>query len=207
MSKQANRPIRQEIMLALIYPAVLGTILYELFDTVAQMVKGQSPFNLIVCLKCCLLVIAIGFYVADYLYIVFSKRYYWWAFLCDIAFLLTLYVIVIAIDVDNPYNLPHNRIILLCAFIFLLVYLIWDGYEFLTLPVGQERAFYRSVVYWELPSLIVIGVFGIISLFWTNQLMISILTTTILSIVTIWFGFLVSRMRRFHWRSSDTAAL
>jgi hypothetical protein len=154
-----------------------------------------------VSIKCSLLVIAIGFYVADYLYIVFSKRYYWWAFLCDIAFLLTLYVIVIAIDVDNPYNLPHNKIILLCAFIFLLVYLIWDGYEFFTLPAGEERDFYRAVVYWELPGLIVIGVFGIISLLWAHHLMISILTTIILSIVTIWFGVLVNRMRRFHWES------
>jgi hypothetical protein len=206
MSRESNRPVRQELMLGLIYPAVLGTILYQLLFTIAHVVREQYPLSAIDWTKWTLVVISLGFYICDYLYIVFTKRYYWWAFLCDIAFLLTLYVIVIAIDVDNPYNLPHNRIILLCAFIFLLVYLIWDGYEFLTLPVGQERAFYRSVVFWELPSLIVIGVFGIISLFWTNQLMISILTTTILSIVTIWFGFLVSRMRRFHWRSSDTAA-
>jgi hypothetical protein len=185
-------------MLALIYPAVLGTILYELFDTLAQMLKGQYPFNAIVCIKCSLLVIAIGFYVADYLYIVFSKRYYWWAFLCDIVFLLTLYAVVIAIDVDNPYNLPHNKIILLCAFIFLLVYLIWDGHEFLTLPAGQEREFYRAVVYWEFPGLFAIGVFEIISLSWTNHLMISILTIILLSIVTIWYGFLVNRMRRIH---------
>jgi hypothetical protein len=184
-------------MLALIYPAVLGTILYELFDTLAQMIKGQYPLNLIVCIKCSLLIISIGFYVADYLYIVFSKRYYWWAFLCDIVFLLALYAIVIAIDVDNPYNLPHNKIILLCAFMFLLVYLMWDGYEFLTLPPGHERNFYRSVVYWELPWLLVVGVFGIIALFWTNQLLISVLTIIILSIVTIWFGFLVRRMRKF----------
>jgi hypothetical protein len=197
MSKESNRPIKQELMLALIYPAVLGTILYELFDTLAQMIKGQYPLNLIVCIKCSLLIISIGFYVADYLYIVFSKRYYWWAFLCDTVFLLALYAIVIATDVDNPYNLPHNKIILLCAFMFLLVYLMWDGYEFLTLPRGHERNFYRSVVYWELPWLLVIGVFEIIALFWTNQLLISILTIIILSIVTIWFGFLVRRMRKF----------
>lgn len=183
-------------MLALIYPAVLGTILYELFDTVAQILKGQAPFNLIVFIKCSLLVIAIGFYVADYLYIVFSKRYYWWAFLCDIVFLLMLYVMVIAVDLDNAYNLPHNKIVLLCAFVFLLVYLVWDGYEFLTLPRGKERNFYRSVVFWEVPWLIVIGVFEILALLWTNQLMISIMTIIILSIVTIWFGFLVSRMRK-----------
>lgn len=112
---------------------------------------------------------------------------------------------MIAIDVDNPYKLPHNKIILMCVFVFLLAYLIWDGYEFLTLPAGQERDFYRAVVYWELPWLIVIGVFAIISLSWTNHLMISILTIIILSMMTIWFGFLVSRMRRFHARKMATS--
>src|SRR5258706_552184 len=56
--------------------------------------------------------------------------------------------------------------------------------------------YYCSVVSWELPGLFVIGVFQIIALLWTNQLMISIMTVIILSIVSIWFGFLVSRMSK-----------
>jgi len=145
-----------------------------------------------------LLVISIAFYVFDYLYIVFTKRYYWWFFLCDIVFLLTLYVTVIAIDVDNPSSLPHNKVILLCFFIFLLFYLAWDGSEYLTLPRGNERDFYRlssvlgialAVRYWCLRDN---------SLLWSNQFMISVATTVILSIMTIWFGFLVSRMRKFN---------
>ena len=144
-----------------------------------------------------LLALTIAFYVFDYLYILFTKRYYWWFFLCDIVFLLTLYVTVIAIDVDNPSRLPHNKVILCCYFIFLLVYLVWDGYESLTLPAGEEREFYRSVVFWELPWLFVIGVFEIISLLWTNHLMISMVTIMILSLITIWFGFLITRMRKF----------
>lgn len=184
-------------MLGLIYPAVLGTLLYQLLTTFAHLLREQYPLNAIVSVKCALIIISIGFYVCDYLYIVFTKRYYWWSFVCDIVFLLTLYATVIAIDVDNPSSLPHNTVILLCYFIFLLFYLLWDGYEFLTLPAGEERDFYRSVVYWELPWLSVTGAFAIISFFWNNQLMISIVTIIILSLVTIWFGFLVSRMREF----------
>jgi hypothetical protein len=184
-------------MLGLIYPAVLGTILYQLLLTFAHLVRGQYPLNAIVWIKCALLIISIAFYVFDYLYILFTKRYYWWFFLCDIVFLLNLYVTVIAIDVDNPSRLPHNKVILCCYFIFLLFYLLWDGYEFLTLPRGKERDFYRSVVFWELPWLLVIGVFASMTWSWNNNLLISILTTVILSIVTIWFGFLVSRMRKF----------
>ena len=183
-------------MLGLIYPAVLGTILYQLLFTIAHILREQYPLSAIIWIKYMLVIISIGFYVCDYLYIVFTKRYYWWSFLCDIVFLLALYATVIAIDVDNPRNLPHNKVILFCYFIFLLVYLIWDGYESFTLPRGRERAFYRAVVFWELPWLLVIAVFEIIALVWKNHLMISILTIIILSIVTIWFGLLVGRMRK-----------
>ena len=197
MSKESNRPVRQELMLGLIYPAVLGTVLYQLVFTIAHVLRGQYPLSAIVLIKWTLVVISIGFYVCDYLYIVLTKRYYRWAFLCDIVFLLALYATVIAIDVDNPRSLPHNKVILFCYFIFLLVYLVWDGYEVLTLQRGKERDFYRSVVSWELPWLLVIGVLEIISLLWNNHFMISILTIVILSVVTTWFGFLVSRMRKF----------
>ncbi len=183
-------------MLGLIYPAVLGTILYQLVFTIAHVLREQYPLTAIVWIKWTLVVISIGFYVCDYLYIVLSKRYYVWAFLCDIIFLLAFYATVIAIDVDNPRTLPHNKIILCCYFIFLLVYLIWDGYEFLTLPRGREKDFYRAVVFWELPWLFVIGVFQIVALIWENHPMIDIVTIIILSIVTVWFGFLVSRMRK-----------
>src|SRR4030088_1400148 len=176
MPKQSNRPIRQELMLGLIYPAVLGTILYQLGFTIAHVLREQYPLSAIMWIKWTLVVISIGFYVCDYLYILFTKRYYWWSFLCDVVFLLALYATVIAIDVDNPRSLPHNKVILFCYFIFLLVYLAWDGYEFLSLPRGHERNFYRSVVSWELASLFVIGVFALISWSWVNNLLISILT-------------------------------
>jgi len=184
-------------MLGLIYPAVLGTILFQLLETFAHLLRGQYPLNAIVWIKCVLLIISIGFYVSDYLYILFTKRYYWWFFLFDIVFLITLYATVIAIDVDNPISLPHNRVILVCYLIFLLLYLFWDGYEFATLPRGKERNFYRSVVFWELSWLFVIGVFAIKTWSWNNNLLISILTIIILSSVTLWFGLLVSRMREF----------
>jgi hypothetical protein len=95
-----------------------------------------------------------------------------------------------------PSKPPPHKVVLLCYFIFLLVYLLWDSYEFLTLSRGHERDFYRSVVSWELPWLFVIGVFEIVALIWANHLVISVLTIVILSVVTIWFGFLVSRMRK-----------
>src|SRR5947209_13581362 len=169
MSNESNRPVRQQLMLGLIYPALLVTILCQLLLTLAHILREQYPLSAIIWIKYMLVVISIGFYVCDYLYIVFTKRYYWWSFLCDIVFLLALYATVIAIDVDNPHSLPHNKVVLFCYFIFLTVYLVWDGYEFLNLPRGKERDFYRSVVTWELPWLLVIGVFEIIALLWNDH--------------------------------------
>ena len=197
MYQESRRPVKQELMLGLIYPAVLGTILYQLFFTLAHVLREQIPLSAILLIKSALVIISIGFYVCDYLYIVFTKRYYAWAFLCDIVFLLAFYASVIAIDVDNPVRPPNHKVILLCYLIFLLVYLVWDGYEFRTLPRGRERNFYRSVMFWELLGLFVIGVFEIIAFVSKNHFMISIVTIIILSILTVWFGFLVSRMRKF----------
>ena len=196
MSSASNRPVKQELMLGLIYPAVLGTILYQLVFTIAHVLREQYPLSATIWIKWTLVVISVGFYVCDYLYIVFTKRYYWWSFLCDVVFLIGLYAAIIAIDVDNPWNLPHNKIVLLCYFVFLLVYLLWDGYEFLTLPRGHERNFYRSLVSWELLWLFIIGVFEIVALLGNDHFMVSVLTIVVLSVVTIWFGFLVSRMRK-----------
>ena len=183
-------------MLGLIYPAVLGTILYQLLFTIAHVLREQYSLSAIVGINWTLVVISIGFYLCDYLYIVFTKRYYWWSFLCDVVFLLAFYATVIAIDEDNPRTLPHNKVVLFCYIVFLIVYVVWDGYGFLTLPRGKERDFYRAVVSWELPGLFIIGLFAMITWSWNNGLLISILTIITLSLVTIWFGFLVSRMRR-----------
>ena len=128
-------------MLGLIYPAVLGTILYQLFFTIGHVLREQYPATAILWIKWTLVVISIGFYVCDYLYIIFTKRYYWWSFLCDIVFLLAFYASVIAIDVDNPVRPPNHKVILLCYLISLLVYLVWDGYEFRTLPRGKRAKF------------------------------------------------------------------
>src|SRR3979409_2387804 len=110
MPRESNRPVRQELMLGLIYPAVLGTILYQLLFTIAHVLRDQYPLTAIVWIKWTLVVISIGFYVCDYLYIVFTKRYYWWAFVCDVVFLLALYATVIEIDVDKHRDLPHHKV-------------------------------------------------------------------------------------------------
>jgi len=51
MSRESNRPVRQELMLGLIYPAVLGTLLYQLVFTIAHALREQYPLSAIVWIK------------------------------------------------------------------------------------------------------------------------------------------------------------
>src|SRR3979409_1930780 len=114
MSRESKRPVGQPLMLDVIYHAVLGTIVAQLLLNITHVLREQYPLTAILWIKWTLVVVSIGFYVCDYLYIIFTKRYYWWSFLCDVVFLLALYATVIAIDADIPRSLPHNRVILLC---------------------------------------------------------------------------------------------
>ena len=63
-------------MLGLIYPAVLGTILYQLFFTIGHVLREQYPATAILWIKWTLVVISIGFYVCDYLYIILVRCLY-----------------------------------------------------------------------------------------------------------------------------------
>src|SRR6267143_2874455 len=100
MSSASKRPVKQELMLGLIYPAVLGTILYQLVFTIAHVLREQYPLSSIIWTKWTLVVISVGFYVCDYLYIVLTKRYYWWSFLCDVVSPTTEIYTLSLIDAD-----------------------------------------------------------------------------------------------------------
>lgn len=182
-------------MLGLIYPAVLGTILYRLLEVAAHIITREFPLNKILFIKVVLLLISTAFYVCDYLYLYFSTRYYSWFFMCDIIFLITLYSTVVAIDVDNPSSLPHNKIILLFYLVFLLVYLLWDLHEFRILPPGSERGYFLRVVIWEGASVLLIATFLIVCFLWSNHFAISVLTLGLLLLVTVSFGCLVAKKR------------
>jgi hypothetical protein len=195
--KEQNTPLKQSLMLGLIYPAVLGSILYTLLQTISYLVTGKMPWNDFVTIKLALLVITIAFYICDYFYIMFTTRYYLLFFICDIVFLLTLYATVVAIDLNEYYAFPHNRVILLCYIIFMALYLGWDGYEAYTLPKGKEKSHLIRVVVWEVLSLAALGLLLYNSRPWDDYRKISRWTIGVLAMVTAIFVYMVQGKREF----------
>src|SRR6266849_1727314 len=93
---------RQEVlkglMLGLIYPAVLGTVMYSGLQVAIAPVAASlfgletPPLNDIAKAKLVLLGVTIVFYCFDYLYITFTKKFDWPFFLCGFAFIAALYI-------------------------------------------------------------------------------------------------------------------
>lgn len=196
--RQQNPPLKQTLMLGLIYPAVLGSILYTLLQTVTYIATGKMPLIDPVTIKLSLLVITITFYVCDYFYIMFTTRYYWLFFICDIIFLITLYATVVAIDLNvGSYGPPYNRVILFCYVIFLILYFVWDVCEAVVLRGSREGRYFIKVVIWESLFLITIGIFLYTSWGWDDDRSVSLWTCGILCAITLGFVYLVRKKREF----------
>lgn len=156
-----QRALRQ-LMLELLYPAVLGAVIFSLFEkTILPLVQGylfrssQGSVEAATGVQITLLVITAAFYCVDYLYVMFSKNYDWAFFLCDIAFLVGLYVTVTAIGLSGaPRHPPYLRWILVMYCFFLLLYLWWDWSERRKCTGKDERRWYSGILAWEVISLL-----------------------------------------------------
>jgi hypothetical protein len=150
----------KELMLGLIYPAVLGTVLVSSLAAVvdpmitnllqlgnAQALTDFQP------VRWALVIITLSFYLCDYLYIRFTKNFTVGFFLLDIMFLVALYVTFIAIDLDGVvFRLDNLYVIAGCYFLFMCCYLGWDIYE-RRQSSGDETRLYNRVILWECCSI------------------------------------------------------
>lgn len=204
--------VLKDLMLGLIYPAVLGTVMYSVLQVMADPLVVRlgfsasiptEPSDPLVKIKVCLLLVTVLFYCFDYLYIMFTRNFNWLFFFCDIAFLVTLHVTVSAIGLGRPYP-PQVLAILCCYTIFIVVYLIWDGYELWRCRTGHEvegeRAFYHGVIVWEVLSLIGLGL-GLWLL--DESLADAQIMLGTIAVVTGFFGYFALRKRKF---MADSAA-
>lgn len=186
----------KQLMLGLIYPAVLGSILYFTLDAVlgpiASLFTGQVSGQPIGALKFWLLGITLTFYCCDYVYIMFTKEPRFLFFLLDLAFLATLYLTFLAIDVRAGASTePHIQLILWCYCVFIGLYLVWDVIGKLTCePRSAERHYYTWVIVWEVTSLVAFGY----CLYSTppNTIVVSILAGS-----TAWFGYVAWQKRLY----------
>ena len=164
-----EKQVLKDLMLNLIYPAVLGTVMYgALAATLGPLVAmfvgrtvpaSADPYAL---LKACLLAITLAFYIADYLYIAFTRQFGWLFFAFDLVFLVTLYVSVYAIglsaDSTTPPSLP---VVVVCFMIFIGLYFVWDLIERSRSQDPGERRWYGRVLAWEGFSIVALaGIFA-----------------------------------------------
>lgn len=130
------RRILRDLMVNLIYPAVLGSVLYLLFTVFEHItwtiLHSSSPRQLDSDLawKTTLLCLIIIFYACDYVYLLLTRTFRVSFFVYDLFFLTTLYVGVWALHLGPSDNAAVNPVILTVCFLsFMPLYLFWDLLE------------------------------------------------------------------------------
>jgi hypothetical protein len=197
-------------MLGLLYPAVLGSVLFLWLGEAAKQVMlitsyfwlGSSyHFESLITVKFLLLLVTLSFYFCDFLYIYFTNDYKWWYFFCDLGFLVTLYFTMFSIHIDSTAP-PNNTVIVICYALFMILYLGWDLSE-RRHSEGREKKYYERVVRWEYGSLLILAVFTP----WTylsSTSYLSWLVFAVLAVITSLFAKYACEKREFYTRSGPT---
>jgi hypothetical protein len=205
-----NEKIMKDLMLGLIYPAVLGSILYLCLDQFAVQLSilwNKGPFQAFrlyeanVGWKFFLLLLTLAFYIFDYLYITFTNEYRRWFFFFDLFFVVALYFTVFCIDISHYTTTPNYEAILFYYFTFMLLYWIWDSTERGTVKEekgvkDEEYRMYTYIVWWERIATPTIGAMLIISLL-IGSSVVAKWATLILLPVTALFGIFSIWKKKF----------
>ena len=125
-------------MVNLLYPAVLGSVLYNSLEFSIQTALGTArvwsqgavqadPDTL---LKIGLITVTMLFFCCDYLYLFLTEEFLLRFFLFDVVFLLALYATVLAMHVGKgDSRTPQGFKISVCYLIFMVLYFVWDAGE------------------------------------------------------------------------------
>ena len=199
--------ILKDLMLGLIYPAVLGTILYLALQVLTEQTgrlwtnlftfQPLSSTDKVLFLKVVLLLVTLCFYLCDFLYILFTNSYRGWFFVADLIFVVGLYVtVVIGIQPQTADN-PRTGWILGPYLLFLVLYILWDRSE-LKRAWGREAAHLRRVIQWECLSVILILIAIGVAYFVPSWHLSLPVTVVALFVVTVWFAVLAWGKREFY---------
>jgi hypothetical protein len=199
--------ILKNLMLNLIYPAVLGTVMYgalaaTLEPFVAALAGRTAPASAdpYALLKTCLVAITLAFYIADYLYIAFTRQFGWLFFAFDLVFLTTLYVSVYGIGLSaGSTTPPYLPLVVGCFMIFMGLYFVWDLIEWRRPGSSRERRWYVRMLAWEVLSLLALAAI------FAWGLHSPALVVATLSLITGTFWVLTLQKRHF-FRDADAAA-
>jgi hypothetical protein len=185
------------LMLEQIYPAVLGSFVFLVFETglkqitsfISNVINGVVIYpEPLLRTKFCLVLTAVFFYFADYYYIKLTQVYRVVFFVFNLIFAFTLLATVKFTNLDTN-EAPDVNSIALSYFIFIIFYLVWDIVEWKTCA-KRDRKLYLCVIAWEILSLI----------FFASVLYFKCGTTTLLCglvAVTAIFWYLVYKKGEF----------
>lgn len=182
-----TKTLKQSLTMGLIYPAVLGNIIYLFLGAlVAKLIpslkleEGNPSLA-----KWSLLAIALAFYFCDYLYTEFTlPDHFGWLFFClEFVFLFCLYTSASAIHMKNDRD-PQTGVIALCYLVFMSLYLLWDFVEFRRATYAKEKSYYRWIMGWEIVSI------GLL-VFWLSRALSVGVLLVILSVITAGFIWVV----------------
>ena len=197
----------KNIMLGLIYPAILGNIIYITLTVLNNRVifEHEAFFNI----KFTLLLITAAFYFFDYLYIYFTYNFKWWMFFLNVIFAGTLFLTFQKIHLnmnEGEAKLAPEIFSILCFYlIYIVLYFAWDFYEKTKTINFKEKYMYKWIVRWEAFSIILL----LICIFLYDQSKYLtkyriIFSIIILSVLTISFGLFDIWKYKF-WRDHISA--
>jgi len=149
--------VLKRLMLELLYPAVLGAVLFAALDvadraddSIVQHFGGT--FDHVITLKLALLLVTALFYCCDYVYIMLTRNFRLKFFFYDCFFLLGLYITLAALHVVRERELsevPECWVVAIVYIAFFLIYRKWDRFERRQTEDHDEQVFYAAVIRWE----------------------------------------------------------
>ena len=183
-----------ELMTNQIYTAVLGSIIYMLFDWGYKVFNNQITAPDIF-IRTMFLVVGIAFYLSDYYYIKGSNPYRKWHFVFDLGFMICMLYSTKLLNVDSQSTelkmLSDKELIgiNMSYIIFLILYLAWDIRELIYIwnKQTEQRNYYFEVIIWEVLSLLSL------SFIYKKNECYSVTLLIVLVVSTIWFCFLSYR--------------
>ncbi len=139
----------KNLMTGLLYPAVLGNIIYiilTVFESQSAYGSGEN-FNL----KVAILIITTVFYLSDYLYIYFTHKFKWWMFVLDLFFVTFLFLTYQKLHLTTTETDKSPEILTILCFylVFIVLYFIWDKVEHNDTDTDDEKKMYKWILNWE----------------------------------------------------------
>lgn len=200
-----SQAVLKDLILELIYPAVLGGVLYFALDFVSLVANtvtrpafchGDWDYNLV--LKCTLLVSTLVFYGCDYTYTMLTPDFEVLFFVFDCIFLAGLYATIVRMRVKEcNLNLqPEVRSIAVLFATFMVSYYLWDLFEYRR-KSGREKDFFHKMMWWEAQSLCGFASVVVALTLWPANSFVTVAFAFILAASTIRFFFLVRKKRVF----------